>query len=128
MRPLANTDLNTSFSPACASETRTRNRTSPLTFQGLSQSSRRIQCQQCERWFMRPSDKARHKCSAERMKPVQDQRSSSQCARCKCWFLSRGGMAVHTDAKSTAPQMIHIRRTKQCTIYSYWLPLAGSHD
>ena len=93
--PSASTDLNTSFSPARASETRTRNRTRPLTFQGLSQSSRRIQCQQCDRWFRRPSDKARHKCSAERMKPVQDQRGSSQCERCKRWFLSRGGMAVH---------------------------------
>ena len=47
--PSASTDLNTSFSPARASETRTRNRTRPLTFQGLSQSSRHIQCQQCAR-------------------------------------------------------------------------------
>ena len=38
---------------------------------------------------------ARHKCIAERQKPVREQRGAVQCERCGRWFRSRGGLAVH---------------------------------
>ena len=53
-------------------------------------------CEVCSRTFRRESDKKRHKCLAERQKPVSEQRGSVQCLQCKKWFRSRGGLAVHT--------------------------------
>ena len=49
----------------------------------------------CRRLFRREADKARHKCSSERAKPVDEQRGSVKCDACGRWFRSRGGLAVH---------------------------------
>ena len=35
----------------------------------------------------------RHKCVAERQKPVSEQRGAAQCLHCMKWFKSRGGLA-----------------------------------
>ena len=40
----------------------------------------------------------RHKCIAERQKPVSQQRGAVQCGTCHKWFSSNGGLAVHIDA------------------------------
>ena len=53
-----------------------------------------IECSDCNRSFARPSDRARHKCSAERARPVSDQKRAQLCHRCDCWSRSAGGMAV----------------------------------
>jgi len=51
------------------------------TDQATQTRERNIQCQQCSRCFSRPGDVARHKCIAERSKPVQEQRGATQCPR-----------------------------------------------
>ena len=38
------------------------------------------------------SDRKRHKCLAERAKPVKEQRGALQCNKCQKWFCSRGGL------------------------------------
>ena len=63
--------------------------------QTRQQLSRDLRCEYCDRVFSRPGDKKRHKCLAERSKPVQEQAGSVVCSRCSKWFLSRGGLAVH---------------------------------
>ena len=47
----------------------------------------------------------RHKCLAERSKPVQEQAGSVVCSRCSKWFLSRGGLAVHTRVEQSQQDM-----------------------
>ena len=54
-----------------------------------------VQCPQCHRMFRRESGRKRHKCLAERQKPVSEQVGAAQCTSCRKWFRSRGGMAVH---------------------------------
>ena len=54
-----------------------------------------VKCSMCGRYFRRESDKARHKCTAERQKPVQEQKSAVECLMCGRWLRSRGGLAVH---------------------------------
>ena len=61
-----------------------------------SSAAKEVVCGVCCRTFRRESDKKRHKCLAERQKPVSEQRGSVQCLQCKEWFRSRGGLAVHT--------------------------------
>ena len=61
----------------------------PTSPQGLAQ------CQECERVFRREADRARHKCTAERLKPICEQRGAVQCTRCHRWFRSKGGLTVH---------------------------------
>ncbi len=52
-------------------------------------------CEVCSRTFSRVSDRERHKCLAERQKPVNEQQSGSAlCQQFKRWFHSRGGLAV----------------------------------
>ena len=46
--------------------------------------------------FRRESDRKRHKCVAERRKPISEQHGAIQCTACSRWFRSRGGLAVHT--------------------------------
>ena len=58
-------------------------------------SAWRVDCLICHRSFRRPGDKARHKCSAERSLPIQEQRGAVQCGTCRRWFHSRGGLRVH---------------------------------
>ena len=59
-----------------------------------------VACSVCSRVFARPGDRARHKCKAERAKPVAEQRGACKCSQCGHWFRSRGGLAVHHCAKS----------------------------
>lgn len=54
-----------------------------------------IVCSGCGRRFRRPQDHQRHKCTAERAKPLNEQRGSAQCAQCGRWLRSRGGLARH---------------------------------
>ena len=58
--------------------------------------ARDVVCEVCSRTFRRESDLKRHKCLAERLKPISKQRGSVQCLQCRKWFLSKGGLAVHT--------------------------------
>ena len=58
-------------------------------------SAQRIQCIDCGRGFSRPGDLKRHKCLAERAKPVEEQSCAVECEVCKRWFRSRGGLALH---------------------------------
>ena len=52
-------------------------------------------CALCGRSFRRECDKARHKCIAERERPIEEQSGAVQCPRCERWFYSAGGLAVH---------------------------------
>ena len=54
-----------------------------------------VLCDVCGRRFRREGDKARHKCAAERRRPVCEQEGAVQCGECRRWFRSRGGLAVH---------------------------------
>ena len=54
-----------------------------------------IECTECRRFFRRESDKARHKCIAEREKHVSEQMGAVQCQKCRRWLRSRGGLTVH---------------------------------
>ena len=58
-------------------------------------STQTVQCTDCGRGFSRPGDFKRHKCLAERAKPVEEQRGAVHCEACKRWFRSRGGLALH---------------------------------
>ena len=49
---------------------------------------REVVCEVCSRTFRRESDCKRHKCVAERRKPVSEQRGSVQCQMCRRWFRS----------------------------------------
>ena len=60
---------------------------------------RDVKCSVCGRCFRRESDKARHKCSAEHQKPVQEQEGAVECLMCGRWLRSRGGLAVHRCAR-----------------------------
>lgn len=53
---------------------------------------RDVVCEVCSR---RESDKKRHKCLAERQKPISEQRGAVQCQQCYSWFRTSGGLAVH---------------------------------
>ena len=37
----------------------------------------------------------RHKCTADRLKRIEDQWGSCRCTHCGRWFRSKGGLAVH---------------------------------
>ena len=54
-----------------------------------------VMCEVCSRTFGRESDCKRHKCVAERRKPVSEQRGLVQCQMCRRCFRSKGGLAVH---------------------------------
>ena len=54
-----------------------------------------MECTVCGRQFRRKSDKACHKCSQERRRPVREQKGAVRCDVCGRWFRSRGGLAVH---------------------------------
>ena len=58
-------------------------------------ASRDVVCEVCSRRFSRECDRKRHKCVAERQKPVSEQRGAAQCLQCLKWFRSRGGLALH---------------------------------
>ena len=58
-----------------------------------------VKCNVCGRCFRRESDKARHKCTAKRQKPVQEQEGAVEYSMCGHWLRSRGGLAVHRCAR-----------------------------
>ena len=60
-----------------------------------------VQCDECGRSFRRPGDLKRHKCVAERDKPIEQQQGAVQCGVCRRWFRSRGGLAVHRCRSSS---------------------------
>ena len=60
---------------------------------------RDVKCSVCGRCFKRESDKARHKCTAECQKPVQQQEGAVECLMCGRWLRSRGELAVHRCAR-----------------------------
>ena len=62
---------------------------------GAEHPTWQVQCPQCKRCFRREGDKKRHKCLAERQKPIPEQRGAVQCSTCSKWFRSQGGFAVH---------------------------------
>ena len=79
--------------------------------------SRDVECDECGRCFRREGDKARHKCTAERQRPVWEQRGAVQCTVCRRWFKSRGGLALHNcgsqpDSSTTTrgASNTHVRR------------------
>ena len=45
-------------------------------------ASRDVVCEVCSRSFRRECDRKRHKCIAEKQKPVSEQRGAAQCLRC----------------------------------------------
>ena len=61
----------------------------------LDQPQGQVQCPECRRCFRRESDRARHKCTSERQKPICEQRGAVQCPDCNRWFRSQGGLTVH---------------------------------
>ena len=42
-----------------------------------------VECKECGRTFRRTSDRKRHKCLAEKVKPVKEQRGALQCSECQ---------------------------------------------
>jgi len=72
------------------------------------------QCGVCKRWFCREADKARHKCTSERDKPIEQQQGSVQCPTCGRRFRSKGGVAVHhchcVPVRQRSHQLYHLRR------------------
>ena len=66
------------------------------TEQHRRQTDNQVQCPECLRKFHRERDMKRHKCVAERRKPVHEQQGAVQCPTCKKWFKSRGGFTVHS--------------------------------
>ena len=61
----------------------------------LVQPQSQVQCPVCRRCFRREGDRARHKCTAERQKPVWEHRGAVQCPNGSRWFCSVGGLTVH---------------------------------
>ena len=57
--------------------------------------AKNVFCEECHRTFSRESDKRRHKCTAERLKPVSQQKGAVQCVTCAKWYWSKGGFSVH---------------------------------
>ena len=54
-----------------------------------------VECKECGRTFCRTSDGKRHKCLAERAKPITEQRGTLYCSKCQKLFSSRGELAGH---------------------------------
>lgn len=63
--------------------------------------NRTVECEICHRQFKSRAGLGRHKCLAERMKPIQDQAGAVKCDKCQRWFRSAGGKAVHVCRVST---------------------------
>ena len=56
---------------------------------------RDVKCVVCGRCFRRECEKMQHKCTAERSRPVCEQKGAMRFTVCGRWFRSRGGIAVH---------------------------------
>ena len=66
-----------------------------------------VHCHVCDRYFSHPSDEKRHKCLAERQKPVCNQAGACKCRLCQRWFRSPGGLATHRCDHGPAPNIEH---------------------
>ena len=66
-----------------------------------------VSCEVCERNFKSKAGLSRHKCTAARQLPIQEQPGARQCEKCLRWFKSPGGLAVHkchvADSSSSPP-------------------------
>ena len=62
-----------------------------------TQANYGVFCDICKRSFRREGDKKRHKCTAERKKPIAEQVGATHCQYLVCsrWFQSKGGFALH---------------------------------
>lgn len=79
-------------------------------------------CSACGRSFKSSTGRTRHKCTAERMLPVEKHRGARHCERCNRWFRSAGGFAVHKcrlhsattspPERPSSPQ--HADKSQQC--------------
>ena len=54
-----------------------------------------VSCEVCGRKFKSKTGLSRHKCTAVRQLPINEQPGARQCGRCLRWFRSAGGFAVH---------------------------------
>ena len=54
-----------------------------------------VSCPVCCRTFKSRSGFTRHKCTAVRQLPIEEQPGAQQCPACQRWFRSAGGLAVH---------------------------------
>jgi len=54
-----------------------------------------------QRTFTRESNKKRHKCIAERLKPVYQQKGAVYCSICNAWFYSITGFSEHNYRPET---------------------------
>ena len=86
-----------------------------------------VECSICNRSFARPSDRARHKCSAERARLVSDQKGARHCHRCDRWFQSAGGMAVHRCSSSPSVSASSVTVSNLSQVDSVALGLGCCH-
>ena len=64
-----------------------------------------VLCDVCQRTFAHQKYKNRHKCLAERRKPISEQSGSRLCNACGRWFLSAGGLASHKCLSNSAAEV-----------------------
>ena len=80
-----------------------------------------VKCSVCGRCFRRESEKARHKCTAELQKPVQEKEGAVVCLMCGRWLRSRGGL---WSAKSVVDypdeRSIYVGRECDCGVQGVW--------
>ena len=88
-----------------------------------------VECSICNRSFARPSDRARYKCSAERARPVPDQKGARHCHRCDRWFRSAGGMAVHrcSGSPSVSASSVTVSNLGQVDLVAVGLECCQAH-
>ena len=65
-------------------------------------------CDVCQRTFAHQKYKNRHKCLAERRKPISEQSGSRLCNACGRWFLSAGGLASHKCPSNSAAEVASV--------------------
>ena len=67
-----------------------------------------VLCDVCQRTFAHQKYKNRHKCLAERRKPISEQSGSRLCNACGRWFLSAGGLASHKCLSNSAAEVASV--------------------
>ena len=67
-----------------------------------------VLCDVCQRTFAHQKYKNRHKCLAERRKPISEQSGSRLCNACGGWFLSAGGLASHKCLSNSAAEVASV--------------------
>ena len=65
-----------------------------------------VVCEVCFWTFRRESDKKRHKCVAERQKPISEQSGVAQCQVCQsCLAAEVGWQAIDADWEASAAEI-----------------------